>query len=248
MRPGRLISLLPIIALVPRLGLVVIASDRQTVGPETCAALLWISSTTLATLVGLAEVYIGVAVVSRRHRGLALLWIALTLALNALIVPLSVSGLEALPVWQILSSRVLRVAWGAGLGLLSTLCVCGCLWADVVRERAEQVAPSLPVPEGEPEDEKGSALEVQLNALAAQLSAVEAPLKALQALSGSAQSAAQDAAEPLPKHSPCPECGFWDQDQRKVAGHITQCRRSGCAGPRQALVIPIATAPARTKK
>jgi hypothetical protein len=225
MRPGRLISLLPIIALVPRLGLVVIAADRQTVAPETRAALLWISSTALAALVGLAEVYIGVAVVSRRHRGLALVWIALTLALNALIVPLSVSGLEALPVWQILSSRVLRVAWGAGLGLLSTLCVCGCLWADVVREGAEHAAPTVPVPEAEPEDVKGNALEAQLNALAAQLSAVEAPLKALQALSGSAPSAAEAAAEPLPKHSPCPECGFWDQDQRKVAGHITQCRR-----------------------
>jgi uncharacterized membrane protein YqjE len=225
MRPGRLISLLPIIALVPRLGLVVLAADRQTVAPDTRTALLWISSTALAALVGLAEVYIGVAVVSRRHRGLALLWVALTLALNALIVPLSVSGLEALPVWQILSSRVLRVAWGAGLGLLSTLCVCGCLWADVVREGAEPAAPSVPAPEGEPEDEKASALEAQLNALAVQLSAVEAPLKALQALNGSAPSAAQPAGEPLPKHSPCPECGFWDQDQRKVAGHITQCRR-----------------------
>jgi len=217
MRPGRLISLLPIIALVPRLGLVVLAADRQTVAPDTRTALLWISSTALAALVGLAEVYIGVAVVSRRHRGLALLWVALTLALNALIVPLSVSGLEALPVWQILSSRVLRVAWGAGLGLLSTLCVCGCLWADVVRERAEPAAP-VPVPGGEPEDKRGSALEAQLSALAAQLSA-------LQALNGSAPSAAQGAAEPLPKHSPCPECGFWDHDQRKVAGHITQCRR-----------------------
>jgi hypothetical protein len=225
MRPGRLISLLPIIALVPRLGLVVLAADRQAVAPETRTALLWISSTALAALVGLAEAYIGVAVVSRRHRGLALLWVALTLALNALIVPLSVSGLEALPVWQILSSRVLRVAWGAGLGLLSTLCVCGCLWADVVRERAEHAAPYVPAPEGEPEVERGSALEAQLSALAAQLSAVEAPLKALQALSGSAPSAAQGVAESLPKHSPCSECGFWDQDQHKVAGHITQCRR-----------------------
>jgi uncharacterized membrane protein YqjE len=234
MRPGRLISLLPIIALVPRLGLVVLAADRQTVAPDTRSALLWISSTALAALVGLAEVYIGVAVVSRQHRGLALLWVALTLALNALIVPLSVSGLEALPVWQILSSRVLRVAWGAGLGLLSTLCVCGCLWADVVREGAEPAALFVPVAVGEPEDEKGSALVTQLNALAVQLSAVEAPLKALQALqalSGSAQSAAQDAAEPLPKHSPCPECGFWDHDQRKVAGHISQCRRRAARFP-----------------
>jgi hypothetical protein len=132
--PGRLISLLPILAIVPRLGLVIIAADRQTVAPDSRAALLWISSAALAALVGLAEVYVGMAVVSRRHTGLALLWVAITVALNALVVPLSVSGLEAVPLWQILSSRALRVAWGAGLGLLSTLCVCGCLWADVVRE------------------------------------------------------------------------------------------------------------------
>ncbi len=44
---------------------------------------------------------------------------------------------EAVPVWQILSSRVLRILWGAGLGFLSTLCVCGCLWADVLREGSE---------------------------------------------------------------------------------------------------------------
>ncbi len=75
--------------------------------------------------------------VSRRHAGFALLWVGITLVLNALIVPLSVSGLEAVPVWQILASRSLRVAWGAGLGVLSTLCVCGCLWADVLREGPE---------------------------------------------------------------------------------------------------------------
>jgi hypothetical protein len=39
-RPGRLISLLPILATVPRLGLVVIAADRQTVSPDSRAALL----------------------------------------------------------------------------------------------------------------------------------------------------------------------------------------------------------------
>ncbi|HEY2740356.1 MAG TPA: hypothetical protein VGK45_18235, partial [Thermoanaerobaculia bacterium] len=68
--PGRWISLLPILALVPRLGLVIIAADRQHVAPETRAALLWISSTALAVLVGLAEVYVGSTVVSRRHGGL----------------------------------------------------------------------------------------------------------------------------------------------------------------------------------
>ncbi len=72
--------------------------------------------------------------VSRRHAGLAVVWVAITVLLNALIVPLSISGLEAVPVWEILGSPRLQVAWGAGLGLLSTLCVCGCLWADVVRD------------------------------------------------------------------------------------------------------------------
>ncbi len=133
-RPGRWISLLPILALVPRLGLVVLAADRQEVGPAARAALLWLSSSALAVLVGLAEVYIGAAVVSRRHGGLATLWVAITVLLNALIIPLSVSGLEAVPVWEILGSPGLQVAWGAGLGVLSTLCVCGCLWADVVRD------------------------------------------------------------------------------------------------------------------
>jgi hypothetical protein len=91
-RPGRLISLLPIFAIVPRLGLVVLAADRQSVTLETRSALLWTSSAALAALVGLAEVYVGMAVVSRRHAGLALLWVAITVVLNALIVPLSVSG------------------------------------------------------------------------------------------------------------------------------------------------------------
>ena len=71
-RLGRWISLLPILALIPRLGLIVIAADRQTVAADTRAALLWISSGSLAALVGCAEVYVGVAVVSRRHGGLAL--------------------------------------------------------------------------------------------------------------------------------------------------------------------------------
>src|SRR5690349_17901418 len=133
-RPGRWISPFPILALVPRLGLVVLAADRQEVSPESRAALLWVSAAALAVLVGLAEVYIGIAVVSRRHAGLGVLWVAITILLNALIVPLSVSGLEAVPVWEILADRGLQVVWGAGLGILSTLCVCGCLWADVVRE------------------------------------------------------------------------------------------------------------------
>jgi hypothetical protein len=70
-RPGRWISLLPILALVPRLGLSVIAADRQQVALETKALLLWWSSAALAVLVGLAELYVGATVVSRRHRGLA---------------------------------------------------------------------------------------------------------------------------------------------------------------------------------
>jgi len=68
-RPGRWISLLPIFALVPRLGLVIVAADRQQVSPETRAALLWISSAALAVLVGLAEVYVGSAVVRRALGG-----------------------------------------------------------------------------------------------------------------------------------------------------------------------------------
>jgi hypothetical protein len=40
-RPGRWISLLPILALVPRLGLSVLAADRQQVAPETRGLLLW---------------------------------------------------------------------------------------------------------------------------------------------------------------------------------------------------------------
>lgn len=70
-RPDRWISLFPILALVPRLGLVVLAADRQAVAPETRAALLWISSGALAVLVGLAEDYVGAAVVSRRHGGVS---------------------------------------------------------------------------------------------------------------------------------------------------------------------------------
>ena len=54
-RPGRWFSLLPILALVPRLGLSVLAADRHLVDPETRALLLWWSSAALAVLVGLAE-------------------------------------------------------------------------------------------------------------------------------------------------------------------------------------------------
>ena len=211
-RPGRWISLFPILALVPRLGLVVLAADRQEVSPESRAALLWVSAAALAVLVGLAEVYIGIAVVSRRHTGLGALWVAITILLNALIVPLSVSGLEAVPVWEILADRGLQVVWGAGLGILSTLCVCGCLWADVVRE-------SSGLPESyeahllgrlSEEEEKREAAEAELAALQEELvrhgeaSAVAAPATA---------------------HAACTLCGYWHADQRKVAGHITQCRR-----------------------
>ena len=218
-RPGRWISLLPILALVPRLGLVVLAADRQAVAPETRAALLWISSAALAALVGLAEVYVGMAVVSRRHSGLALLWVAITLSLNTLIVPLAVSGLEAVPVWQILDSRSLRVAWGAGLGLLSTLCVCGCLWADVLREGSELA----------------ESYEAHLLGRIAQEQTrreeTEAQLSALRAETERAASAALSASAPLPAHAACPLCGYWDADQRKVAGHIRQCQRRSARSP-----------------
>jgi hypothetical protein len=211
-RPGRWISLFPILALVPRLGLVVLASDRQPVAPETRVALLWVSSTALAVLVGLAEVYIGLAVVSRRHGGLAALWVTLTILLNALIVPLSVSGLEAVPVWEILGSRGLQVAWGAGLGLLSTLCVCGCLWADVVREGsglAETYEAHLLGRIGEEEARRG---------------ALEAELSALRIEAERASRGAPGVPAPVPTHAAC-DCGYWDPDQRRVAGHIAQCRR-----------------------
>lgn len=227
-RPGRWISLLPILALIPRLGLVVLAADRQAIAPETRTALLWISSAALAALVGLAEVYVGMAVVSRRNVGLALLWVAITLSLNALIVPLSVSGLEAVPVWTILSSRALRVAWGVGLGLLSTLCVCGCLWADVLREGSEMAEPYETHLLGRIAEET------------ARREAAEAQVSALQAERERASSATPSASAPLPTHAACPLCGYWDADQRKVAGHIRQCqRKSSSATP------PAAKPPAR---
>jgi hypothetical protein len=212
-RPGRLISLLPIFAIVPRLGLVILAADRQTIDPNTRAALLWISSAALAVLVGLAEAYVGMAVVSRRHGGLAMLWVAITVVLNALIVPLTVSGLQAISLWQILASPALQITWGAGLGLLSTLCVCGCLWADVVREGSGLTASYEAHLLGRVAEQEArtDALEVQLSALRAQTER--------------AVSAAPAAPAPPPTHSPCDLCGYWHEDQRKVAGHITQCRR-----------------------
>jgi hypothetical protein len=202
-RPGKLISLLPIPALIPRLGLVMIASDRQVVAADTREALLWVSSSALALLAGLAELYIGWAVVSRRHGGLGALWVVLTVLLNALIVPLSVSGLEAVPVWEILHSRALQVAWGAGLGLLSTVCVCGCLWADVLREGTEEGGQERHAPLSE--------------------------LSALPGLAAEAGSVAGPVQAALPQHSGCAYCGFWDADQRRVAGHIRQCRRKASA-------------------
>jgi hypothetical protein len=199
--------------LVPRLGLVVLAADRQPVAAETRAALLWLSAAALAVLVGLAEVYVGMAVVSRRHGGLASLWVAITVLLNALIVPLSVSGLEAVPVWEILGSRGLQVAWGAGLGLLSTLCVCGCLWADVVREGsglAETYEAHLLGRIAQEEARRG---------------ALEAELAALRAEAERPRGEAPAVAARRPTHAACELCGYWDPEQRKVAGHILQCRR-----------------------
>jgi hypothetical protein len=208
-RLGRWISLLPILALIPRLGLIVIAADRQTVAAETRAALLWISSGSLAALVGCAEVYVGVAVVSRRHGGLALVWAGITLLLNALIVPLSISGLEAIPVWEILSSRALRLAWGAGLGLLSTLCVGGCLWADVVREGT--MASGAEEDFRTQSEARWSALEEKLGALRRDAERV----------------ADVPAARPVrsSEHAACPHCGYWTPDQRRVAGHVLHCRK-----------------------
>ena len=215
-RFGRWIALLPILALVPRLGLVVLASDHQQVSPSTRAALLWLSSAALAVLVGLAEAYVGMAVVSRRHAGLAGLWVAITVLLNALIVPLSVSGLEAVPVWDILSSRGLQVAWGAGLGLLSTLCVCGCLWADVVREGSglEETYEAHLLARIEEEEERRAAIETELAAKSARAAELENQIAAR---------------KPVPKrvlkHRACDICGYWDPDQKAVAGHIANCRR-----------------------
>jgi len=208
-RPGRWISLFPILALVPRLGLVVLAADRQQVSPDTRAALLWLSSSALAVLVGLAEVYVGLAVISRRHTGLASLWVAITVLLNALIVPLSLSGLEAVPVWEILGSRGLQVAWGAGLGLLSTLCVCGCLWADLVREGsglADSYEAHLLGRIAEEEARRG-ALEAELAALRAEAVRASNAVPAVPAV-----------VAPFPTHGACELCGYWHPDQRKVAG------------------------------
>ncbi len=230
-RLGRWISLLPILALIPRLGLIVISADRQTVGTDTRAALLWISSTALAALVGCAEVYVGVAVVSRRHGGLALVWAGITVLLNALIVPPSLSGLEAIPVWEILSSRALRLAWGSGLGLLSTLCVGGCLWADVVREGSELVGAD----EGRRTEESDprSALRGEVSALRQDAeratSALEVEVSALgQGVERAASALA--ALEPRTEHAACPHCGYWNADQRRVAGHVLQCRKKAGRG------------------
>lgn len=208
-RPGRWIALLSILALVPRLGLSVIAADRQQVAPDARALLLWWSSAALAVLVGLAEIYVGVTVVSRRHAGLAFVWTAITALLNALIVPLSLSGLQAVPFWEILGSPSLRVAWSSGLGLLSTLCVWGCLWADVLHDGS-----------GLPEAYEAHLLgriadeEAQRSALSAELNALRAEIERV-----------PSAPAPLTRHAACVLCGYWESDQRKVAGHITQCRR-----------------------
>lgn len=96
-RPGRWISLPPILALVPRLGLSVLAADRQQVALETRALLLWSSSAALAVLVGFAEIYVGATVVSRRIPALPAFGRRFTVLLNALIVPLSLSGLQPEP-------------------------------------------------------------------------------------------------------------------------------------------------------
>ncbi len=199
-RPGRWISLLPILALVPRLGLSVIAADRQQVTPETRSFLLWWSSAALAVLVGLAEIYVGATVVSLRHAALALLWAAITVLLNALIVPLSLSGLQAEPFWKILGSPTLRIAWSSGLGLLSTLCVCGCLWADILRDGSglPEAYETHLLDRIAEEEAKRSALTAQVNALRAQIER--------------ADSAPIAASAPLTRHAACDLCGYWDAD------------------------------------
>jgi hypothetical protein len=169
-------------------------------------------------LVGLAEVYIGIAVVSRRHGGLAALWVAITILLNGLIVPLSVSGLEAVPVWEVLGSRGLQVAWGAGLGLLSTLCVCGCLWADVVREGS-----------GLPEAYEAHLL-VRIEEEEKRRGALEADLAASRAEAERAEAASLALAELPSQHGACAICGFWDPDQWRVAAHILGHRRTAVRG------------------
>lgn len=195
-RPGRWISLLPIFALVPRLGLSVLAADRQQVTPETRALLLWWSSAALAVLVGLAEIYVGATVVSRRHTGLAFVWATITVLLNALIVPLSLSGLQAEPFWEILGSPALRIAWSSGLGLLSTLCVCGCLLADILRDSS-----------GLPETYETHLLG-RIEQVEAQRSALTTEVNALRAEIERAASAAAVAPAPLTRHAACDLCGF----------------------------------------
>jgi hypothetical protein len=207
-RPGRWISLLPILALIPRLGLVIVAADRQQVAPGTRAALLWLSSVALAVLVGLAELYVGSVVVSRRHGGLAVVWMGITVLLNALILPLSLAGLEAVPLWNILGSRLLQAVWSAGLGLLSTLCIGGCLWADVVRDGSGLAEPYE------------AHLLRRISEEEALRSALTAKLEALQA---QVERALSDV--PPPTHAACELCGYWEANQNKVAGHVTQCRR-----------------------
>ena len=123
----------PHLALVPGSAWSYLAADRQAVSPETRTALLWISSAALAALVGLAEVY--AAVVSRRHAGLALLWVAINLSLNApdrLAVCLRIGGGAGL------ANPRLAVSPGhLGGGLRPALHpLPGWLWADVLAQRA----------------------------------------------------------------------------------------------------------------
>jgi len=132
----------------------------------------------------------------------------ITILLNALILPLSLAGLGAVPLWDILGSRLLQAVWSTGLGLLSTLCIGGCLWADVVRDGS-----------GLAESYEAHLLR-RISEEEALRSALTAKLEALQAQVERAQSAS-----PSPTHAACELCGYWDANQNKVAGHVTQCRR-----------------------
>jgi hypothetical protein len=165
-----------------------------------------------------AEVYVGSAVVSRRHGGLAAVWVGITVLLNALILPLCLSGLQAAPVWDVLDARPIQVAWGAGLGLLSTLCVCGCLWADVVLDGS-----------GLPEEYETHLLG-RLSDEEARRSALEAEVAALRALAEGAPSGAVSGAPAPSGHAACALCGYWNANQHRVAGHVTQCKRRAARG------------------
>jgi hypothetical protein len=126
------------------------------------------------------------------------------------------------PVWEILGSRGLQVAWGAGLGLLSTLCVCGCLWADLVREGS-----------GLAESYEAHLL-ARIDGEEKRRAALETDLATLQAEAERTLTAAPAQPEPPTQHAACELCGYWEPDQRKVAAHISGHRRRTARQKKQA--------------